>query len=149
MRWMTCLTSPAPIPPAPNASPSVSTQTQKPVIGRASTVLFVAKSTSSFPSASRSSALGILNETFSQPLPNVPPGVPFSDLTVPGTIVVLSQPRGQKCAVVGGIMAARMAKLGAQGVVVDGRVRDLSSLRELDMPVNRSIQYFLGSRLVC
>jgi len=51
-------------------------------------------------------------------------------------VVVLSQPAGQKCAVVGGIMAARMAKLGARGVVVDGRVRDLGTCGGLGIPVS-------------
>lgn len=32
-------------------------------------------------------------------------------------------------------MAARMVKLGAKGVVVDGRVRDLDTLRGLDVPI--------------
>jgi regulator of RNase E activity RraA len=32
-------------------------------------------------------------------------------------------------------MAARMAKLGAKGVVVDGRVRDLDTLRGLEIPI--------------
>lgn len=57
--------------------------------------------------------------------------MPYADLATPGTIAVLSQPRGQKCAVVGGIMAARMRKLGVKGVVVDGRVRDLGGLAEV------------------
>lgn len=45
---------------------------------------------------------------------------------------MISQPKEQVCAVVGGIMAARMRKLGARAVVVDGRVRDLAELRGLD-----------------
>jgi regulator of RNase E activity RraA len=49
--------------------------------------------------------------------------------------VVISQPPGQSCAVVGGIMAARMKILGAQGVVVDGRVRDLVALNETELPI--------------
>jgi regulator of RNase E activity RraA len=32
-------------------------------------------------------------------------------------------------------MAARMKHLGALGIVVDGRVRDLSTLRDLNVPV--------------
>lgn len=32
-------------------------------------------------------------------------------------------------------MAARMHALGAKGIVVDGRVRDLSTLRDLGIPV--------------
>ncbi|OCL08331.1 RraA-like protein [Glonium stellatum] len=69
------------------------------------------------------------------PEPNIKPGVPYADLTTPGTIVLLSQPTGQKCAVVGGIMAARMKVLGAMGIVTDGRVRDLDALGSLGLPV--------------
>jgi regulator of RNase E activity RraA len=32
-------------------------------------------------------------------------------------------------------MAARMKAMGVKGVVVDGRVRDLSTLRELSVPI--------------
>ncbi|KAF2276724.1 RraA-like protein [Westerdykella ornata] len=60
---------------------------------------------------------------------------PYADLTRPDTIVLISQPPDQTCAVVGGIMALRMQKLGARGIIVDGRVRDLSALRELGIPV--------------
>lgn len=67
---------------------------------------------------------------------NLPePSMPYSDYTQPDTVVLISQPPNQKCAVVGGIMAARMKKLGAQAIVVDGRVRDLSTLSKMDLPV--------------
>jgi regulator of RNase E activity RraA len=68
-------------------------------------------------------------------MPNIPSGVPYADLTTPQTILIISQPAGQSCAVVGGIMAARMKHLGALGIIVDGRVRDLSTLRDLNVPV--------------
>jgi len=77
----------------------------------------------------------MLGQTLSQPLPNIPDGTPYADLTVPGSIVVISQPRDQVCAVVGGIMSARMAKLGAAAVLVDGRVRDLAELRTMGIPI--------------
>jgi regulator of RNase E activity RraA len=35
----------------------------------------------------------------------------------------------------GGIMAVRMKVLGAKGVVVDGRVRDLEAVKDLGIPV--------------
>ena len=96
-------------------------------------MLFVAKSSASFPNAAP--PLQMLGQTLSQPLPNIADGTPYADLTVPGSVVVVSQPRDQVCAVVGGIMAARMAKLGAAAVLVDGRVRDLAELRALGFPV--------------
>jgi regulator of RNase E activity RraA len=67
--------------------------------------------------------------------PNIKGGTPYSDLAEPETIAVLSQPAGQTCAVVGGIMAIRMAKIGVKGVLVNGRVRDLTALTGCGVPV--------------
>jgi regulator of RNase E activity RraA len=69
------------------------------------------------------------------PEANIPAGKHWVDLTQPETIVVMKQPEGQKCAIIGGIMALRMKVLGARGVVVNGRVRDLVELRETGLPV--------------
>lgn len=51
-------------------------------------------------------------------------------------MVVISQPRGQICAVLGGIMALRMSVVGAEGVIAWGRVRDVEELRETGLPVS-------------
>jgi len=67
---------------------------------------------------------------------NIPSGKLWVDLTEPDTIVIISQPKGQICAVLGGIMALRMKVIGAKGVVVHGRVRDLDELRETELPVS-------------
>ncbi|KAF2657943.1 hypothetical protein K491DRAFT_703191 [Lophiostoma macrostomum CBS 122681] len=87
------------------------------------------KPTPSFPSPSPTPS--------DAPPSNVQPGVPYSDLAEPDTIAIISQPSGQSCAVVGGIMAARMRHLGVRGVIVDGRVRDLDTLRGIahDVPI--------------
>ena len=69
---------------------------------------------------------------------NIPSGQHYVDLTEPGSIVVLSQPEGQKCAVLGGIMALRMKVLNAKGVVVHGRVRDVEELKSTGLPVSYS-----------
>ncbi|KAH8668129.1 ribonuclease E inhibitor RraA/Dimethylmenaquinone methyltransferase [Tricladium varicosporioides] len=69
------------------------------------------------------------------PPENVPPGKHYVDLTEAGTIVVMSQPEGQKCAILGGIMALRMKILNAQGVVVNGRVRDVVELGSTGLPI--------------
>ncbi|GLA99222.1 hypothetical protein AtubIFM61612_010680 [Aspergillus tubingensis] len=69
---------------------------------------------------------------------NIPKGQIYADIIIPSTIVVMSQPRGASTATMGGLMAARMNKLGAQGVLVDGRVRDVAQLtdsRFVHMPV--------------
>ena len=64
------------------------------------------------------------------PEPNISAEHHYVDLTQPDTIVVMQQPEGQKCAVLGGIMALRMSVLEAKGVIVSGRVRDVEELKE-------------------
>lgn len=66
---------------------------------------------------------------------NIPYGSHWVDLTTPESIVVISQPKGQICAVLGGIMALRMSVLDARGVIAWGRVRDVEELRETGLPV--------------
>lgn len=100
--------------------------TQK-MLAPASTFLMVPKATKSFPTIVQSSEV--------YPASNLSDSKPYADYTEQGTIVVISQPAGQSCAVVGGIMAARMKYLGAQGVVVDGRVRDLVALKATQLPI--------------
>ncbi|KHJ31380.1 hypothetical protein EV44_g1232 [Erysiphe necator] len=62
-------------------------------------------------------------------------GTHWVDLTPPETILVVSQPEGQNCAVLGGILALRLKKLGAKGVVVSGRVRDILELNSTCLPI--------------
>lgn len=57
-----------------------------------------------------------------------PPGKHWVDWNQQGTIAVLDQPAEQYCAVLGGIMAARMSYIGVKAIVVNGRVRDLAEL---------------------
>jgi len=64
---------------------------------------------------------------------------------VPGTIVVMSQPEGQTCAVLGGIMALRMKVLGAEGVVVRGRVRDVEELGQTGLAIWARATSIVGS----
>jgi len=60
----------------------------------------------------------------------------------------MKQPEGQKCAILGGIMALRMKVLGAKGVVVNGRVRDLAELRETGLTVSVLTFALLGHRFI-
>ncbi|ETS84438.1 hypothetical protein PFICI_02463 [Pestalotiopsis fici W106-1] len=106
-------------------------QTSGKIVAPATTVLFVSKTTPSFPGHGPEDHL---------PSPaassNIPTGSIYSDLMAPGTIAVLSQPQGSVTATMGSVHAARMNKLGVKGVLVDGRVRDVQYLKEeLDMPV--------------
>ncbi|KAI1932755.1 hypothetical protein LOY94_001458 [Ophidiomyces ophidiicola] len=64
-----------------------------------------------------------------------PTATHWVDLTQPGTVVLVDQPDGQKCAVLGGIMASRMSAIGAKGVIVNGRVRDLNELRNSGLSI--------------
>jgi regulator of RNase E activity RraA len=101
-------------------TPPAASLSRQVLIAPASTVLFAPKSStdlSSYPEA------------------NVPTGKHYVDLTEPESIVVISQPKGQICAVLGGIMALRMKVLHAKGVVVHGRVRDIEELATTGLPV--------------
>lgn len=114
------------VPFSPHGPSSPRLTAQPRLIGRASTVLFVPKDAS--PDSNPTHFRG-------RQASNIPPNTHYVDSTAPDTIVVMSQPAGQKCAVLGGIMALRMKTRGALGVVVGGRIRDLTELRALELPV--------------
>ncbi|QDS74695.1 hypothetical protein FKW77_000411 [Venturia effusa] len=124
----------SPSPPSTIADGTIpTTSPPRKLIARASTALFIAKNSDSFPEAVP--PLAAISQSLSTGFSNIPSGTPYADLTTPDTIFIISQPQGQSCAVVGGIMAQRMVKLGAKGIVVDGRVRDLDTLRGLNVPI--------------
>ncbi|MCJ1320780.1 hypothetical protein MMC15_006121 [Xylographa vitiligo] len=66
---------------------------------------------------------------------NISPGSQWSDLVQSNTMVVIQQPNGQKCAVVGGIHALNIDRKGAKGILVSGRIRDIEELRKLRCPI--------------
>ncbi|KAL2350120.1 ribonuclease E inhibitor RraA/Dimethylmenaquinone methyltransferase [Cryomyces antarcticus] len=105
------------------------------VFAPASTVLFVPKDyTGSKNPVDPSEPRGYTATPSVYPEPNIPQNQHWVDLTETGTIVIISQPKGQECAVLGGIMATKIALSKTKGVVVDGRVRDLEELRRLRLP---------------
>src|SRR5690606_43004 len=53
----------------------------------------------------------------------------------PGDVLVIDGRGACERALMGGIMCAQAAKAGVAGVVIDGAVRDVAELRELDLPV--------------
>lgn len=73
--------------------------------------------------------------------------VPKSDVDAPkikgnyidqipsGAVVFISQPPPHVNAVYGGLMSLRAKALGAAGVVIDGRLRDLQEHRDLGFPM--------------
>jgi hypothetical protein len=99
----------------------------KKVLAPASTFMMLPKATKSFPNPAQ-----MHPDTVES---NLPDSRPWSDWTERDNIMVVSQPAGQACAVVGGIMAARVKHLGAQGLVVDGRVRDIVALNKTQLPI--------------
>ncbi|KAF2003714.1 RraA-like protein, partial [Amniculicola lignicola CBS 123094] len=111
------------ISPIPTQSNLTSPLLSK-IIAPASTVLMIPKASPSFPTPQKGNKEDYVPS-------NIEPGVPYADLIPPDSIVLISQPPRQACAVMGGIMAARMKHLGAKAVVVDGRVRDLATLAQL------------------
>lgn len=63
------------------------------------------------------------------------PAQHFVDAAVPGSVMLVSAPPHTRSAVWGGLMTARAQSLGVQGVVIDGRCRDLGEHRESEFPV--------------
>lgn len=64
------------------------------------------------------------------------PSQHFADANEEGKIMYIQQPRDMYSACFGGLMAARSQKLGAAGVVMDGRFRDVKEIQELGLPVS-------------
>lgn len=62
---------------------------------------------------------------------NIPKGTHWTDCPPPGTVVLLQQPEGQSCALLGDLLATRLKVRGVKGAVVDGRVRDVDSIGQL------------------
>jgi regulator of RNase E activity RraA len=62
--------------------------------------------------------------------------VHFADANEKGKILYIQQPKGMKSACFGGLMALRSKYLGAAGVVIDGRFRDIQEIQELGFPVS-------------
>lgn len=59
----------------------------------------------------------------------------FADCNESGKIMYVQQPKGMYSACWGGLMTTRAKYLGAAGVVVDGRVRDVGEHQEAEFPV--------------
>lgn len=59
----------------------------------------------------------------------------FADCNESGKVMYIQQPKGLYSACWGGLMTTRAKYLGAAGVVVDGRVRDIGEHQEAEFPV--------------
>lgn len=65
----------------------------------------------------------------------------FADNNQSGKVMYIQQPKNMYSACFGGLMGTRATVLGAAGVVIDGRFRDLLEMQEMKLPV----RFFLRS----
>lgn len=96
-----------------------------------STVLFVAKSHQPDPSW----LAGDVESAIPQES-NLPADKHWTDFPPSGSIVLLQQPPGQTCALLGDIVGTRLKASGLAGVIVDGRTRDVAGCSELSSDGN-------------
>lgn len=59
----------------------------------------------------------------------------FADNNQPGKVMYIQQPKDKYSACFGGLMGTRAKYLGAAGVVIDGRFRDVLEMQEMGFPV--------------
>ncbi|GKT41553.1 4-hydroxy-4-methyl-2-oxoglutarate aldolase [Colletotrichum spaethianum] len=69
----------------------------------------------------------------------------FVDYNQEGGIMYVQQPKRLSSACWGGLMSTRAKYLGAQGVVIDGRIREISEHNEMGFPVFAQGTSILGS----
>lgn len=63
----------------------------------------------------------------------------FVDHNKEGAVMYIQQPKGLPSACWGGLMSTRAKFLGAQGVVIDGRMRDVNEHPDIGFPVSTSM----------
>jgi len=68
----------------------------------------------------------------------------FADSAEPDKIMYIQQPKDMYSACFGGLMATRLTKIGAAGVVIDGRFRDVREIQELGFPVSLLVHIFIS-----
>ena len=73
------------------------------------------------------------------------PPTHFADSIPKDSVVFVSQPKGIISACWGGLMSTRAQKLGAAGVVIDGRFRDIAEHREMGIGLFARDVSILGS----
>ncbi|KAF1984791.1 RraA-like protein [Aulographum hederae CBS 113979] len=72
------------------------------------------------------------------------PAIHFADANEEGKIMYIQQPKGMYSACFGGLMGARSKYLGAAGVVIDGRFRDIQEIQEMGLPLFARQNSILG-----
>jgi regulator of RNase E activity RraA len=68
----------------------------------------------------------------------------FADANEAGKIMYIQQPKDIYSACFGGLMGLRSHTIGALGVVVDGRFRDVAEIQELGLPVRIPFSFHLS-----
>ncbi|KAJ1976204.1 hypothetical protein H4R33_006491 [Dimargaris cristalligena] len=79
------------------------------------------------------------------PPPTPKSSVHFVDQVPSGSVLFITAPSDCTNAVVGGLLATRAQVLGASGIVVNGRIRDLDELQEMGFPVFAKGQSCVGT----
>ncbi|OAA60304.1 Ribonuclease E inhibitor RraA/Dimethylmenaquinone methyltransferase [Niveomyces insectorum RCEF 264] len=69
----------------------------------------------------------------------------FADSVSSGEIMYIQQPKGLHSACFGGLMATRLSRLDAAGVVIDGRFRDIREIQQIGLPMFARATSILGS----
>ncbi|KAF2729922.1 RraA-like protein [Polyplosphaeria fusca] len=69
----------------------------------------------------------------------------FADCAEADKIMYIQQPSAMYSACFGGLMATRAKKIGAAGVVIDGRFRDIEEIQALGLPLFARDNSILGS----
>ncbi|PYI09510.1 RraA-like protein [Aspergillus sclerotiicarbonarius CBS 121057] len=77
--------------------------------------------------------------------PEPSPPMHFADANKEGHVMYIQQPKGLPSACWGGLMSTRAQKLGALGVIIDGRMRDTQEHRDIQFPVFARGTSVLGS----
>lgn len=62
---------------------------------------------------------------------NIPRNKHWTECPSAGSVVLIQQPQGQRCALIGDLIAARLKLRGSLGVVAAGRIRDIPSCTTL------------------
>lgn len=66
-----------------------------------------------------------------------------------GSVIVMKSPKTAPNAVWGGLMTARAVQVGAIGVVIEGRFRDLAEIKDFGFPVWATGQSTMGASPLC
>lgn len=72
------------------------------------------------------------------------PSKHFADNNQPGKIMYIQQPKDMYSACFGGLMGTRAKYLGAAGIVIDGKFRDILEMQEMKLPVRFLLPSFVA-----